>query len=75
MENTTELFKTRAVVKGNKHSYKMTVEESNEKTTDCIYFDKGQNIHRAVYKLTNWKSLTIRRVGICQSIFIEFTIV
>ena len=49
MENTTELFKTGNVVKGNKHSYKMTVEKSNEKTTDCVYFDKDQHIHRVIY--------------------------
>lgn len=49
MKKTTELFKTGDVVKGNKHPYKMTVEESNKKTTYCVYFDKDQHIHRVVY--------------------------
>ncbi|WP_336127362.1 hypothetical protein [Mesoflavibacter sp. CH_XMU1422-2] len=49
MGNTTKLFKIGDVVKENKHSYKMTVEESNEKTTDCVYFDNNQNLHRVVY--------------------------
>lgn len=49
MENTTEFFKTGDIVKGNNHSYKMTVEESNKKTTDCVYFDNDQHIHRVVY--------------------------
>ncbi len=59
MCNSYEL-KTGDVVKGNTHNYKMTVENSNEKT-DCIYFDYKQNIHRVVYKI---KGLILRRVAI-----------
>ena len=34
------------VVRGSKNSYKMTVEQSDENTTDCVYFDISQNLHR-----------------------------
>mgnify|MGYP000969240130 CR=1 FL=1 len=50
MKNATEKYlMVGDIVKGKTHEYKMTVEQVDEKTTNCVYFDKNQNIHRVIY--------------------------